>query len=1120
MTTLPLPRGGFNQRDPAGDRFRALFREADARAWLEAGEDCQLAREFPYVPLAAPGMPHPGHDFVLEAELLVAGALAALDAEIESLYETTAAGRRQVVKQKGARAELARLKVLRQAAVRTECDLLYWRALYDRAFRLTLRLKRRVPESVPFVPGHYWGHGPTRAGHGPVPKPPGEGWGHVYVLGKNPGKAEDEQGYNLVGPSGRAFDRLLTAGGARGHGRWYVANACRFGSPDAPRGDATLQAAWLGDCLPLFHAELRLLRPAWVVALGNEAIKMALGPRQNLKTSRGRVFDAAVPLPEHLGGGVHAFRVVTATHPARAEHDPAAAGEVAADTSRAWAAVSGRPPVDFDAGRLFCVLHSQAELDALVDRLLAEGVRHFAVDLEWEGRFPDEPGAYLRTAQFAWGPKAAAVIALQDEGGGRHFQGDDEGVKAALRRLWDRDGVRLVGHYFAADAPRLVHWGLGFVLARFAPPKGPDGPFRTRDEGGFDTILAVHAVDETTKPMDLESVGIRQGLCRRYSAALEDFLTAYCARNKLKRSELKGYGCVPNDLLWEYAWQDAAVTYRLFERYNGTPGRVGLLDLGEFGESSRVPFHNAMAAWPAFVEATIEGLVLDTARAETIRQDFGARAEELLAEIKAWARWPDFNPRSVYHVRELLFGEELNGKADPLTGALVRLRPDKARTLGLVPYKTSGSKKAKLWAEVCERQQAHLYDPSTDSESLIALAPLHPLVGKLRDYRVVRQVTTTIFHDPEEDDAGNPLADPETGELVYAKGVQAYVAPDGRVHTNYSQTKETGRASSWGPPMMNWSKKKEKEFKRVMGDRYRHSLRSAIVAPPGWCLITNDWTAAEVLLAAVASGDPKLLEHARRSSLREDDPDYFDIHCNVAVQSFGLDVPPSKKAFEEAGLGFYRDAAKTRFFGWFYGQGTLAAWRKIKENCPEASITPEDVERLTVGLQQAYPVLHQFFQDAYRRVREVGLLTNLFGGHRRFRKAREASKQAEQEREGANFLIQGGVARAMSTAMANVVDYRRERPELVYKVVLQVHDDLMLACPLEHARDVYLDVVPACMVDRVPLVPCDFDGVPRGDGPYYFGLEQAVQLRWGEKLPADVAARYGLRKEDLEGARR
>lgn len=1043
--------------------------------------------ERPYVPLSELSCTV-GPDFVRTAVQLLGEGHAQLAAQ-------AAAEKQRAVKQQ--------LKQQMDESLAHMLDSLYYQALYDGSFCLTLENKGRS-YYVQTVPGHLWDD-PSSCG----PNCQAE----VMVVGKQPSYDEGLFGRNFVGAAGQQLRQMLETMGFE-PGNWYMTNVVRF-PPPSRSGDTTVAASWIADCAPLLQQEIALVRPKYILCLGAEAIRTVLGRGATLTSTARRAMEIQVTLPD---GELHTVKVVTCLHPSALKHAPEKHDDLVQGLEFFRDVLYGEGSealTDPEKDRQHMVIHTLEHLRLVAAWLKENNFREYAIDCEWDGE-PGEPDHYLRTIQFSWGWKQAALIPLTTVGGVRYFDGTDDQVREILEGLWRPQHVRIIGHFLNEDAKALFAYGLDWFWEKLwapvddlvvAPGCMPRmGWEKTADEGPWDTGLGGHANNETMK-YDLQLMGLRFTTCGNYSAELEDYKKAWCKKNKVKLEDITGYGFVPDEILWKYALYDACVTWRLFYLQN-RPG--GLVDCDSFGFCSRESYWIALRAMPAFLQASLCGIEIDTERAELLRQDYNATRDDLLADLRRQLNWPDFNPNSTPHCREMLFGEEYNRNFNQETGEYKRIRPDSAISLRLEPYKSTG-KRAKLWSQIRQRKQEDDYDPACDKETLTVLGIDCKPAALLKDIRFVSQVTRSVLHDPREK-KGEIVFD-EDGNPVFDKGILYWVQHDGRVRTHFSQVKETSRASSWSPPTQNLGKKREKDYMRILGKRYRWPIRSIFRASPGRVLIEADYKAAEVCAAAWMSGDTLLMEHARRTCLPEDHPDYFDIHSYIAVKTFNLSCEPTKAALKAAGYSSYRDAAKTRFFGWFYGQGDLAAWRKVREEVE--GVTLQQIEALTVELRATYPRLAAFFASAYSRVVDPGFVCGAYGTRRRFAQAGDDASRADQERECANFLIQNLVAKAVETAMANVLDYQRLNLQYDFKICMQIHDALVFDAAIKDAAHVHNYVIPSCMSHQVPIVPCDMDGMPLQTGPFYFGVDRSLSLRWGEKLPEEFAKRYNLTKEYL-----
>ena len=257
------------------------------------------------------------------------------------------------------------------------------------------------------------------------------------------------------------------------------------------------------------------------------------------------------------------------------------------------------------------------------------------------------------------------------------------------------------------------------------------------------------------------------------------------------------------------------------------------------------------------------------------------------------------------------------------------------------------------------------------------------------------------------------------------------------------------------------------------------------------------------------SQDHTMIEHIRRNLLPDTHPDHYDIHSQQAIKTFNLtDVEPTSKGMKAAGKKGLRVAAKNVNFGIPYGRGSEALSRQCKEEGHDVSAA--QCQALIDAYFESYPNTKPFLAECRARSQDPGWLVGPYGRYRRFLPSDDRAIRAEQERQAQNFPIQGGVADAVSIALANFYHYREEHPEVQYKIALQIHDAIVLIVPIEHAEQVYKEVIPTCMVERVPFWPRNLDGTMIDAGPYYFGSSREIFVHWGEVLSPAEAKALGL----------
>lgn len=1021
---------------------------------------------YPFVPLTAPGMPSVGVDFVSLASAL--GDDVTVDA----------------------------LKNKKDVVTGQILTNLYRQALYDPNFNMRVSFKNNIDGViVTFLPGHIWGarHGAVSV-YGPLRK------ARVMVVGKMPGKYELERKKTIAGPGMVLLETQLAECGFTPavYESWYTTFCCKFTAVE--KEITAIPAAWLKDCAVLLEQEIRLVQPDYILCLGAEATKAVMKINGNVSNLSGR----AVKLETvDAAGNPREVQVMSIMHPAYVARKPDAIEDFKAQINRFKALLENKIYVEEEVDH--ADIYTEEALVSTVDAMVADKTLNanvIAVDCEWHGDHPTEPGAYLRTVQISNKDRWARTIVLRHEGGAVAFKPGLDVVRRELTRLLKSTparNVRVGGHFLRADLPWLLDFGVD-LRPEYEPAKDPDD----REHGGWDTSLMYHAVNECAR-YGLDECVMRFTSAPTYWDALDEWKKRYKAENKLKAGEVGGYGNCPAYILHPYGSYDADVTRRIMLRFYGTNGRDGLIAKDAHNIDCWLPYWTAHSASTAFLEMELTGMVIDRDRADELTTIFMETQEKLLAEVRDALNWPEFNPKSQPQLAVALFGREYGGRyTNPPTV------PEDAALLDLTPVKTTG-KRPILWEELGWRGvDAATATPSTDKESLGILGHGNATAAKIRDYKFVSQVLQSTLRKPAADETGEFELD-ENGNYVYDKGLVGCAHSDGRVRTHFFQTKETGRASSSRPPLQNLSSRREDDYKRIIGkDRYLHPVRSILRVPEGCVGMETDLTGAELAVLAWLAQDKNMIEHVRRNLLPEDDPDHYDIHSQQAVKTFRLKgVTPTKKGMEAAGVKGLRVAAKNVNFGIPYGRGAEALARQCKEEGHD--VTADQCQAMIEAYFSSYPKTKEFLAECRARSQEPGFLVGPYGRMRRFVPSADRAVRGEQERQAQNFPIQGGVADAVSIALSNFYQYREEHTDIDYKIAMQIHDAIMLIVPIEHAERVYKEVIPKCMVDDVPFWPRRLDGVliPNA-GPYHFGADRDVFVHWGEKLKPQQAKELGL----------
>src|SRR5262245_48272915 len=270
------------------------------------------------------------------------------------------------------------------------------------------------------------------------------------------------------------------------------------------------------------------------------------------------------------------------------------------------------------------------------------------------------------------------LTAKDDQVPANCFGGGHELARKELHRLFfkrpDGQKVRVVGHNFKADLARLIPWGLDLTELFEAPeddpgvgidPNAVEGWVKTALEGGFDTMLALHAVHETAD-MKLEVCCSRLlENVDRWDGLIQKRKKEWCKAKGIPEKELEGYGPFPFEDLGPYSKYDVDCDRELFDRLN-EPG--GLLDQDRFGNCSRLPFWISMRATTAFMEMEMEGLRIDRQRVDDLTTLYLEVEERLKEKMQELTNWKDFKAGSHPKCRALLFGWEMARTVDNKTG--------------------------------------------------------------------------------------------------------------------------------------------------------------------------------------------------------------------------------------------------------------------------------------------------------------------------------------------------------------------------------------------------------------------------------------------------------------------
>ena len=288
---------------------------------------------------------------------------------------------------------------------------------------------------------------------------------------------------------------------------------------------------------------------------------------------------------------------------------------------------------------------------------------------------------------------------------------------------------------------------------------------------------------------------------------------------------------------------------------------------------------------------------------------------------------------------------------------------------------------------------------STNAEVLDKLRGQHPIVGEVLEYRQYAKLKST-----------------------YADGLLKAMDPDGRVRTSFQMTvTATGRLSSTEPNLQNIPTRTE------LGSE----LRRMFTAEPGKLLVDADYSQIELRLLAHISGDQAMQEAFLSGE---------DFHTVTAAHVFGVPIDQVTASM--------RRAAKAVNFGIVYGISAFSLSQDLGVSVAEAK------EYMDAYFAR-FPGVKAYMDGVVKKAREDGYVETMF--HRRRAlpeiKASNFNTRSFGERVALNMPIQGAAADIIKLAMVKVFE-RLKKERLQARLIMQVHDELIVECPEDEAERV------------------------------------------------------------------
>ena len=309
--------------------------------------------------------------------------------------------------------------------------------------------------------------------------------------------------------------------------------------------------------------------------------------------------------------------------------------------------------------------------------------------------------------------------------------------------------------------------------------------------------------------------------------------------------------------------------------------------------------------------------------------------------------------------------------------------------------------------------------PSTKEEVLQELALEYPLPKVLLEHRGLAKLKST-----------------------YTDKLPTMInSVTGRIHTSYHQSgTATGRLSSSDPNLQNIP------IRSAEGRR----VRQAFIAAPGCKLVAADYSQIELRIMAHLSEDPSLLAAFGAGQ---------DIHRATAAEVFGVET-------DEVTID-QRRSAKAINFGLIYGMSAFGLARQLGINRKQAA---EYIELYFTR----YPGVQNYMNNIRHTAAENGFVETVFGRRLYLPEINASNGMRRQaaERTAINAPMQGTAADIIKLAMINVHSWL-ENSDLTSKIIMQVHDELVLEVPeaeMDHVKQGLKDLMESATELLVPLV--------------------------------------------------
>ncbi|MBQ9980755.1 MAG: DNA polymerase I [Oscillospiraceae bacterium] len=307
---------------------------------------------------------------------------------------------------------------------------------------------------------------------------------------------------------------------------------------------------------------------------------------------------------------------------------------------------------------------------------------------------------------------------------------------------------------------------------------------------------------------------------------------------------------------------------------------------------------------------------------------------------------------------------------------------------------------------------------STNAEVLEKLVGQHPIVSDILNYRKLTKLKST-----------------------YADGLIKVIGPDGRIHTSFQMTvTATGRLSSVEPNLQNIPTRSD------LGAE----IRKMFIPAPGCVLVDADYSQIELRILAHMASDEIMLSAFEKGE---------DIHTVTASQVFSVPADMVSSSM--------RSRAKAVNFGIVYGISEFSLAQDI-------GVAVWEAREYMQSYFAKYSGVKNYMNTIVEQAKADGFVSTIMNRRRDLPELKSSNfnMRAFGQRVALNMPIQGSAADIMKLAMVRVWRRLREE-ELKSRIILQVHDELIIEAPeneAERVARILEEEMSGAVTLKVPLI--------------------------------------------------